>query len=90
MVLGMKFSHGWMADTHPDALRVYLEIHRSLSPQRKLRRIGDMYEAMAALQTTEVRRLYPEADDREVFLRVTARRLGADLMRKVYGWQPDR
>src|SRR5580658_9131051 len=34
--------------------------------------------------------LYPAATDREVFLRVTARRLGPELMKKVYGWQPDR
>jgi hypothetical protein len=44
---------------------------------------------MIALQTAEVRRLHPEASDREVFLRVTARRLGSELMRKVYGWQQD-
>jgi hypothetical protein len=49
-----------------------------------------MYEAITALQTAEVRSLYPAASDREVFLRVTARRLGPELMRKVYGWQPDR
>jgi hypothetical protein len=49
-----------------------------------------MYDAITALQTSEVRRLYPEATDREVFLRVTARRLGPELMKKVYGWQPDR
>jgi hypothetical protein len=49
-----------------------------------------MYDAITALQTSEVRRLYPLASDREVFLRVTARRLGPELMEKVYGWQPDR
>ncbi len=49
-----------------------------------------MYEAITALQTSEVRRWYPAATDREIFLRVTARRLGAELTKKVYGWQPDR
>ncbi len=86
----MKFSHGWMSDTHPDALRAYLKIQRGIPPERKLQMIEEMYEAMIALQTAEVRRLYPEADDREVFLRVTARRLGPELMKKVYGWQQDR
>jgi hypothetical protein len=86
----MKFSHGWMSDTHPDALRAYLEIQSRISPERKLAMVAEMYDAMTALQTAEVRRLYPDATDREVFLRVTARRLGPELMKKVYGWQPDR
>lgn len=85
----MKFSHGWMSDTHPDALRVFLEIHSRTSPERKLAQVAEMYEAITALQTAEVRRLYPEANDHEVFLRVTARRLGAELTKKVYDWQPD-
>jgi hypothetical protein len=86
----MKFSHDWMADTHPDALRVYLKIHSGIPPGRKLSRVAEMYDAITALQTSEVRRLYPAATDREVFLRVTARRLGPELMKRVYGWQPDR
>jgi hypothetical protein len=86
----MKFSHDWMGDTHPDALRVYLRIQSGMSPERKLCRVAEMYDAMTALQTSEVRRLYPSATDREVFLRVTARRLGPELMKKVYGWQPGR
>jgi hypothetical protein len=86
----MKFSHDWMADTHPDALRVYLKIHGQIPPERKLGQVAEMYDAITALQTSEVRWQYPEANDREVFLRVTARRLGPELMKKVYGWQPDR
>jgi hypothetical protein len=85
----MDFSHGWMSDTHPDALRVYLDIQSRIPPGQKLQRIAEMYDAMIALQTAEVRRLYPQADDREVFLRVAARRLGSELMAKVYGWYPD-
>lgn len=43
---------------------------------------------MTALQTAEIRRLYPDASDREVFLRAAARRLGPELVRKAYGWDP--
>jgi len=32
--------------------------------------------------------MYPEADEREIFLRVAARRLDRDTMIKVYGWDP--
>ena len=51
--------------------------------------IIDKNETMIALQKDEVRKLYPHADEREVFLRVTARRLGPELMKAVYGWQAD-
>ena len=82
----MRFSHGWMADTHPDALRVYLRIQSAMTPEQKLQRVAELYDAIIALQTAEVRRLYPEASEREVFLRVTARRLSPELMKKAYGW----
>jgi hypothetical protein len=77
-----------MSDTHPDALRVWLDIQRRLMPETKLRQVVEMYEAITAAQTADVRRLYPTATEREVFLRVTARRLGPDLMKKAYGWDP--
>jgi hypothetical protein len=86
----MKFSHGWMSDTHPDALRAWLDIQHRIPPEKKLQRVAEMYDAMIALQTAEIRKLYPEADEHEVFLRVTARRLSPELMMKVYGWRPDR
>jgi len=86
VVSGSKFSHGWMSDTHPEALRVFLEIQGRMTAEQKLRRIVEMFETITAAQMAEVRRLHPEADDREVFLRVTARRLGPEIMKKVYGW----
>jgi hypothetical protein len=75
-----------MADTHPEALRIFLEIQGRMTPEQKLRRVVEMYEMITAAQMAEVRRLHPGANDREVFLRVTARRLGPELMKKVYGW----
>jgi hypothetical protein len=33
--------------------------------------------------------MYPDADEREVFLRVAARRLGRKLTIAAYGWDPD-
>jgi len=40
-----EFSHDWMSDTHPDALLVYLEIHRRRPPERKLGDVAAMYDA---------------------------------------------
>ena len=41
------------------------------------------------LAEAQERELHPDADDREIFLRVVARRLDRDTMKRVYGWSPD-
>jgi hypothetical protein len=74
-----------MADTHPEALRVFLKIQGRMTAEQKLRRVVEMYETMTAAQMAEVRHLHPDADDREVFLRVTARRLISSQAREAVG-----
>ena len=83
-----RFSHGWMADTHPDALRVFLDLNHRMSAQQKYDRVIEMYETMNATCAAEERRMHPDAEEREIFLRVAARRLGWDLVRRAYGWAP--
>jgi hypothetical protein len=85
----MKFSHGWMADTGPKALRTYLDINHRMPAQQKFQIVVEMYETTMATYAAQERKLHPEADDREIFLRVAARRLGSDVVRRVYGWNPD-
>jgi hypothetical protein len=41
----MKFSHGWMSDTHPDALRALLDIQSGIPPEEKLQLVAEMYDA---------------------------------------------
>jgi len=36
-----------------------------------------------------VRAMYPEASEREIFLRVAARRLDRETMVRAYGWDPE-
>jgi len=85
----MKFSHGWMSDTHPDALRVYLEINHRLPAQLKFNAVVGMCEGMALTYASQERKLHPEESEREIFLRVAARRLGRELVKRVYGDLPD-
>jgi hypothetical protein len=84
-----KYSHGWMADTQPAALRAFLDLNHNLPAQQKYDQVVAMYESINATYAVEERRLHPDADDREIFLRVAARRLGPELVRKAYGWAPD-
>ena len=83
-----KFSHGWMSDTHPEALRVFLDLNHRLPVERKVAQIVEMYETMNAIYAAQERRSHPDADEREIFLRVAARRLGPEMVKKAYGWAP--
>lgn len=79
-------SSHWFSDTDPKALEVFLDLQRRMPPSEKLERVFQANALMRALAEADVRRLYPGAGDREVFLRAAARRLGPDLMKKAYGW----
>ncbi len=83
-----EYSHGWMSDTHPEALRVFLDLNHRLPVERKVAQIVEMYETMNAIYAAQERRSHPDADEREILLRVAARRLGPEIVKKVYGWAP--
>jgi hypothetical protein len=73
-------------DTHPDVERLQIEGHRRMSAAEKFRKIADLNAFLDMLALADVRRRYPEADERECRLRVASRRIPADLMRKAFGW----
>ncbi|HXP83522.1 MAG TPA: hypothetical protein VN841_02310 [Bryobacteraceae bacterium] len=76
-------------DTEPHALEVWLELLRSKTPGERI--AATLGLTSFALQMSEmgVRRMHPEASDREVFLRVAARHLPRDLMIRAYKWDPE-
>ena len=78
----------WFADTSPEALRVFIDLHRKMTPGQRLAHVFEMNEFQEGLQRWSVRSMYPDADEREVFLRLAARRLDRETMIKVYGWDP--
>lgn len=78
----------WYEDTSPEALEVFIELHRKMTPGQRVSHVFEMAEFMEGLQRSSVRSMYPEADEREVFLRVAARRLDRETMIKVYGGDP--
>jgi hypothetical protein len=80
---------GWYEDTDPQSLQVFLQLHRSMTPGQRASRVFELAAFQESLQRASVRSLYPQAGDREVFLRVAARRLDRETMIRVYGWDPD-
>lgn len=78
----------WFSDTDPRAMAVFLECQRRLTPGERLDAVFRLNEFLHGLAEANVRKLHPEAGEREVFLRALARRLSPELMRRVYDWPP--
>lgn len=78
----------FFSDTHPEAFEAFIEAQRKLGPAGRARQVFELVELAAQASEAGVRMMYPDADDREVFLRVAARRLGDETVRRVYGWDP--
>ena len=76
-------------DTHPAAEQKMLELLRQMSPAQKIQRVQSLNQTLELLALADVRSRYPDADERECFLRVASRRLPSDLMQKAYGWNPE-
>jgi hypothetical protein len=79
----------WLSDTDPQAREVYLNLFRAMTPGERVARVFELCAFQQSLQESNVRSMYPDADEREVFLRVAARRLGRKLMIAAYNWDPD-
>jgi hypothetical protein len=50
--------------------------------------VFDLSEGLFETVKTGIRLRYPEADEREVFLRAVASRVSRELMIQAYGWDP--
>jgi hypothetical protein len=73
----------------PKAFHELVELYRGMTASQRVARIFELNEAQEVRDRESVRSMYPEAGEREVFLRVASRRLDRETMIKVYGWDPD-
>jgi hypothetical protein len=77
------------SDTDPKAMEVWLDLQRRMSAGEKLATVLAASHLVLGMYEAGVRLQYPQADDREIFLRMAARHLDRDLMIRAYGWDPD-
>ncbi len=75
-------------DTKPEAMAVLIEGYRRMTAEEKLRKVDELNKFLVALIEAEVRKRYPDADEREIRLRVASRWLPPELMKKAFGWNP--
>ncbi len=73
-------------DTHPQIEALLLEGYRKMSPAQKLERVQALTRAVQELALLDIRRRYPDADEREQALRLASRWIEPDLMLRAFGW----
>jgi hypothetical protein len=78
----------FVRDTSAQALAVFYEIQRQRTVGQKLVDVFDLSEGLFETVKAGIRIRYPEADEREVFLRAVANRVSRELMIRAYGWDP--
>jgi hypothetical protein len=78
----------FVRDTSAEALAVFHEIQRRRPGGQKLVDVFDLSEGLFETVKAGIRRRYPDADQREVFLRAVASRVSRELMIQAYGWDP--
>ena len=78
----------FVRDTDPHALEVFFEIQRRKTPEQKLEEAFALSDGLAKQVELGIRHRYPNADEREIFLRSASTRIPRELMIKAYGWDP--
>lgn len=66
-----------------------MEIWRAMSPEEKFAVVAELNRDVDRMAAAGVRQRYPQATERELFLRVAALRNGRALSIAAYGWDPD-
>lgn len=61
---------------------------RRMTVREKADLLVDCCRMVEQLSLAGMRMRHPNADERELFLRAAGQRLGPDLVREVYGWDP--
>ena len=77
-------------DTSPEAWEVQLRLLREMTAEERLLRACRLSRLAKEFALAGIRLRHPNATEDEVRLRLAALMLGAELCRKVYGWDPDK
>jgi hypothetical protein len=78
-----------IGDTTAAAHEILIAGYRRMSPTQKLARVEALSIAIRELALVDIRRRHPNADARELKLRLASRILDAATMRRAFDWDPD-
>jgi hypothetical protein len=84
----VRFPHP--LDTTADVEALRFERYARMSPAEKAARVVNLTQAACTLALAGLRSRHPDAPEPELLLRLAQLRLGADTVRRAYGWRaPD-
>jgi len=73
------------ADTSPEAWEILTTLQRNMPAGEKMQLAFEWSEIIRQFAEAGLREKYPQASEREIFLRYARQTLGEELFRKVYG-----
>lgn len=73
-----------LADTSPEAMKVWIEALRRLSPGRKLQLVLEQVDFMNALAMREIEREHPGISEYDALRELAARKYGRELAERAY------
>jgi hypothetical protein len=73
-----------LSDTSPKTRDVYFRLLSKMTPAERVRIGASLWTAAYALQSAEVRRTNPDADETEIAFRIAVARLGPELARAAW------
>ena len=76
-------------DTSPEMERHLIEAYRGMDAVEKVQRLTELSLASREWAEAGIRDRHPNADDREVFIRLASLRLDRDTMIRLFDWDPD-
>jgi hypothetical protein len=71
-------------DTSADAARHQIELWRRMTPAQKLALVSSASHSVQVMAAAGMRQRYPQATEREIFLRLAVLRLGHQLALEVF------
>jgi len=78
-----------LSDTSAEIEALMLGRWRAMTPAARLRRVCELSEADDALAMAGIRRRYPQADKREVRVRLATLKYGRELALQAFAWDPE-
>ena len=73
-------------ETHPTIEARIIEGYRAMSPARKFAIVCELTHAVQELALIDIRRRHPDANERELLLRLVSRSLDPALLKRAFGW----
>jgi hypothetical protein len=76
-------------DTSFVAERMLFDEYGKLTPAQRITLVWELNEAVDSRARAAIRARYPTADEREIELRLAARKYGREIMLRYFDWDPD-